>query len=199
LNKQKLSVSAVLLVSSLLLASGCARRGMQIMYTPSAAANLQPNAMVSLKVIDNRPAEKLLEKNRVGSVRGSYGIPYAIKDSDPEVVARTVTEATSDGLLQSGVGVVAAGQPKTLIATINDYWMDGFMGYKASITVNYKLVDAAGNQLWTHEVIAGAGGTNAFSGPEATTKRLFEAALKDLATRAGEGFRSPQFVQAVSQ
>src|SRR5881396_1228770 len=88
--------------------------------------------------------------------------------------------------MPSGAGVAAKGGPKTLVATISNFWADGFVGYAAKIAVLYELQDAAGKQLWTAEAKGGAGGA-------AISTRLYEKALSDLASQAAAQFSSPGF------
>ncbi|MGH3054487.1 MAG: hypothetical protein ACRDL7_05860, partial [Gaiellaceae bacterium] len=169
-----------------------------IKYKPLAAAAPAPAASVGLKVVDQRPADKGgQDKTQVGQIRGSYGIPSGVNDGSADVAPTTVTDATTDALHQAGVGV-QSGSPKTLVATVTHYWMDGFQGYKATVAVQYALQDNAGKTLWSAEVKGGAGGTNLFRSPQSFTQDMFENALTDLATRASEQFKSEAFKKALA-
>jgi hypothetical protein len=180
-----------------LLAGGCAT--LEIKYNPLPTPAPAPVTGVMLKVVDNRPPERLANRNEVGQTRNGIGIPSGLKDEDPNVVPRTVTDATSDALKQSGVGVQGAGS-KTLVATVTEYWMDGYLGYKAYVTVQYALFNQMGAPVWTGEA-KGNAGAGAFGLNKSSTrmaKNMFETALADLAVHASENFRSPTFQQALA-
>jgi hypothetical protein len=177
--------------------AGCA--GMRIKYQPSTAAAPAPSSALAVQVVDNRPPDKLQTKNEVAQVRSGFGIPQGLKDGDPLVVTRTITEATADALKLAGLG--AGGGAKTLVATVTEYWMDGYMGYKAGVTVNYALqAGTGGAPLWTQEIKGTAGGSSfGASGPNAMAEKLFGAALTDLANKASAEFKSPAFLAAMGK
>ena len=189
------TVHAAVVVCALLLA-GCGTT--KIAYKPKASAPPAASANVALKVVDQRAADKGgSSKIQVGQIRGSYGIPSAVKDADAEVATKTVTDATTDALHQAGVGTQSGGA-KVLVATVTRFWMDGMAGYKASVDVQYDLQDSAGKTLWSAQVNGGAGGTNLFRGAESFTQDMFENALADLANKAAEQFRSDAFKRALA-
>jgi hypothetical protein len=186
-------LGAVLFVGSVLVA-GC---GMEIKYKPQSAASAPLTSNVALKVEDQRPLDHGGQsKTHVGNVRSAVGIPSRMNDKHPDVAPHTVTDATSDALRHIGVGV--AGGPKTLVATIKEFWMDGYMGYKCTVVVNYQLVDASGKAVWAAEVKGASGGTDVFGSPQSTTMRLFQNALSDLAQNASEQFKAAPFQQALA-
>jgi hypothetical protein len=157
-----------------------------------------PVGSVALQVVDERPADKGGEdKNQVGQVRGSYGIPSAVKDASPDVATRTVSEATTDALRQAGVAV-KDGSTHTLVATIKHYWMDGLAGYKATVLVQYALKDGSGKVLWTKDVSGGAGGALFFKSGESMAQDMFGNALTDLANKAAAEFKTPAFQNALA-
>jgi hypothetical protein len=179
----------ILVGAAALYASGCG--GFAIHYKPDPAAAAAANkGAVTLKVVDARdPDHGGTVHTHVGNARGGLGIPMRINDQNPDVAPRTIGEATTDALGRAGFS--SKGGPKTLVATINNYWVDGFVGYACKIAVLYELQDASGKQLWTAAVNGGSGGTN-------ITPRMFEKALSDLATRASEQFASQPFQQALA-
>ncbi|HVN83604.1 MAG TPA: hypothetical protein VMW17_02045 [Candidatus Binatia bacterium] len=180
----------------LALLAGCGTT--KIAYKPKATGAVAATANVALKVIDERPADKGgSSKTQVGQIRGSYGIPTSVKDADPEVATKSVVDATTDALRQAGVGTQATGS-KTLVATVKHFWMDGLMGYKATVAVQYALQDGAGKVVWNAEVKGGAGGTNLFRGNESFTQDMIENALADLAVKAAEQFKSDGFKKALA-
>ena len=178
---------AIIVVGAALYASGC---GFAIKYKadPSSAATAV-KGNVTLKVVDARPSDNGgTVKNHVGNLR-SMGIPSRINDDDVNVAPRTVGEATADAL--GRVGLSGQGGQKTLVATITNYWADGFVGYAAQIAVTYDLQDASGKTIWNAAVKGGAGGASSRPG-------LFQKALADLANQAAAQFATPQFQQALA-
>lgn len=193
--KKSLGLSTGVVVVAALLVAGCGAS--KIAYTPLPGSAPAATASVALKVVDERPADKGgTDKNQVGQIRGSYGIPSSVKDATMDVAPRTVTDATTDALKQAGVGV-NAGANRTLVATVKSYWFDGLMGYKATVLVNYSLQDSSGKVLWSKEVSGGAGGTNLFKSGESMAQDMFASALTDLAKKASEQFKSPEFQKAL--
>ena len=143
------------LAATVALIAGCMPK--TITYNPVGGAAPAPAKTVALQVLDERPADQGgSDKKVVGQVRGNYGIPSALVDSNPNVVVDTVSQATADALAQSGVGVGADGP--TLTGTVKHYWLDGFTGYKGTITVAYVLADASGKSVWSKELSGSSGG-----------------------------------------
>ena len=188
MHSRHLGPLGMIVAGAVLYASGC---GFAIKYRPDPASPVAPvKGNLTLKVVDARPAEHGGDvKNLVGNVRGAFGIPQRVNDANTDVAPRTVGEATTDAL--GRVGLSAKGGPKTLIATVTNFWADGFAGYAAQIAVLYELQDASGKQLWTTTVKGGAGGVT-------VRPALYEKALLDLAAHATEQFASPPFQQAVA-
>lgn len=194
MQERKLFGFGTLLAGIVMLASGCG--GLQIQYSPVVAQAAPPSTSVALQVVDNRPPDKLKHRNEVGQVRSGLGIPSGLEDKDVNVVPRTVTEATTDALRLASVGV---GAGKVLVANITEFWMDGYMGYKAAVTVQYSLNNPAGTPLWSQEIKGAAGGSSFGSaGPNSMAKKLFEGALNDLANKASAEFKSQAFLAALA-
>jgi len=190
--RRQIRVSGVWL-AALFALGGCATN---IAYKPMTAAAPAAAGTVALAVKDARPADKGgSEKSQVGVIRGSYGIPTSLKDGDPAVVTRTVTEATSDALRHAGIEV-KPGSGRTLSANVKHYWMDGMVGYKGTIVVAYSLADASGKTLWSGEVTGASGGAHVFKSGPTLGQDIFASALNELATRASEQFRAADFQQA---
>ena len=168
-----------------------------IAYKPMAASAAATKASVGLKIIDARPADKGgTEKNVVGQVRGSYGIPSSVKDASMDVAPSTIGAATTDALQQAGVGVGPSSK-RFLVATIQHYWMDGLGGYKGTVTVQYDLQDASGKTVWSKQVSGASGGALIFTSAEKMTQEIFGKALTDLATKASAEFSSKEFQAAL--
>lgn len=188
-------IQSLLLVTSLLFAAtGCAK--LHVAYSPAnAPAAPATGVAVKVQIADARPADNGgSEPENVGQIRSGVGIPSDLSDSDPQVVTRTVHEATTDALKHAGVG--EAGSGKTLVATVKEFWMDGYMGYKGSVTVEYALRDAAGKTLWTASVTGTDGGSNAMRSAYSMTEEIFEKALAEVSANATKAFQSPEFLAA---
>jgi hypothetical protein len=186
-------VSAAAFLGSLALLASCST---SIAYKPIGGTAPAPAQTLVLQVVDQRPADQGgSERNVVGKVRGSYGIPASVTDANANVVLDTVSQATADALAQSGVGVGTGN--RTLVGTVKHYWMDGFQGYKGTITVAYELRDASGNVLWSKELSGGSGGALIFKSGVSMTQDIFAAALTELAKKAATEFKSEEFQKAL--
>ena len=190
--KHQQVISAAGLSAALVLVAGCSAN---IVYKPISGTAPAAASTVVLRVLDERPADQGgADKRVIGKVRGSYGIPASVTDSNPNVVVDTVSQATADALAQAGVGVGTDGL--TLVATVMHYWMDGYVGYKGTVTVNYALLDAAGASSWSKQISGASGGSMIFDAGD-MTKGIFEAALSDLAKHAWLAFQAAEFQQAL--
>jgi hypothetical protein len=193
MSKRQHLISIAGFAASLILIAGCST---SIAYKPMGGTPPAAAKTVTLKVTDERPADHGgSDKKVVGKVRGSYGIPASVTDSNPNIVVDTVSQATADALAQSGVGVGPGGG--TLVGTVKSYWMDGFAGYKGTITVQYALLDASGASVWSKEVSGGSGGALVFKSASSMTQDIFGVALSDLAKKAAVEFQSPEFQKAL--
>lgn len=178
-----------LCVIGVVLLTGCTS---SITYEPPCGKRPAPAKTIVLRIVDERPAEKGgSDKRIVGQVRGSYGIPSSVGDSNPNVVVDSVSQSTADALAQAGVGVGESSH--TLTGTVRQYWLDGFAGYKGTITVSYALADAAGTTVWSTEITAASGAAPIFKSAQAMTQDIFGEALSDLAQKAVAEFKSSQF------
>ena len=188
-------VLASVFVASMAMATmGCMK--LQVTYTPSSgAAAPASGADLAVKVVDARPADHGgSEKNVVGQTRGDYGIPYALKDEDQEVAPKTVTAMTQDAMRRAGVGQKGAG--KTLQATIKEYWIDGMVGYKGTVVVEYAVLDSSGKALWTKTLTGNDGGQTMTKHRYTMTQDIFQKALSNISEEAVKEFKSEEFLAA---
>jgi hypothetical protein len=182
---------------SLVAVSGCAGPP-DVQYGPVTAASVASKGAVGLTVSDDRSSEHGRGAAQIGQVRGGFGIPQGVDDKKPDVIVKTVTDATTDALRKSAIGVQADG-PKKLVAKVKDFWFDGMLAYASTVTVEYQLTDASGKELWKAEVQGKAGDSMMNSSPKAIAEALLPKALADMATHASEQFNSPAFQQALAQ
>ena len=189
--------------------AGCQHDQLRLDYVSPVAV---PGAWagVTLKTIDARPPERGGGQGaRVGNLRGPYGAAAGMSDESGDVVLRTVWEATAEALRRTGVAPGTGPAPKTLIAWIVDYWMDGYVGIKCTIAVRYQLVDSSSLPRWGAEVRGESGSldTAAMSwfgrapmgrNSEKLTQKTVMRALDDLVMEAQQAFISPAFRQALA-
>jgi hypothetical protein len=155
-----------------------------------------PLAGVQLEVIDARPPGfGGDERIRIGTVRGGYGNPFPVVETDEHAVRRLVEEATTDALLQAGLGTQATSGHK-LVTRIKHFWVDGFVGYKATVAAEIELIDANGKVLWKTEVKGEAGGAALWT-PTGFVPETFQNALSEYAAQASIQFKSPQFQRLI--
>jgi hypothetical protein len=187
--KGKASRYAALL--GLLLVAGCSYQ-VKLNYDPIVRGTEDPTTSVALKVVDARePGLGGSDTTAIGQVRGGYGNPIPVYETDPQRVAQLVRDATTDALLHSRVGVENGG-PRTLVATVKGFWVDGYVGYKATVEVQCALQDGQGQVIWT-SLISGAAGGVAWWTPTGFVAGTFQDALADYAQHAMGQFSSAQF------
>jgi hypothetical protein len=180
-----------------LIAGGCSFET-SIHHAPIGAIAGTPLGSVAVNVVNNRPPERGGQTTCVGRVRGGYGNPFPIHEASPADVVRSVQETVSDALLQAGVA--SNGQNGLqLVATLQDFWLDGFMNYNADVSIEYTLQDSAGVTRWRQSVTSTGGSTitgSVFVGGE-QARSAFETALDGIAVQSRDLFRAPDFQDLV--
>ncbi len=171
----------------LLVLSGCAAN---ITYAPRWPLAAPATRFVSLDVVNARPPDEGGDNPRqVGIARGGYGNPTPFEQEKPDDLTRLIREATVDAL--HGAGLEEQGTSNNrLRARILKFWMDGYVGYAAHVTIEYSLLDPTGNPLWTQKVEGHEAGS-VFSYSAASG--LLTAALAHAASQATAQFKEPAF------
>jgi hypothetical protein len=189
---------AILFAFALLGLSACSFQS-DLAYTPLKGQQAQsPTAMVAVTVIDKRPADKGGDdKSEIGRVRGGFGNPFPVYESSQHEVTRLVTEATTDALRVAGFGT-ASNAPRRVVATITEFWIDGYMGYESGVKVDLALQDTQGDVLWTGTAEGGAGGV-AWWTPTGHIPDMFDRSLQQYAGQAADLFRSAAFRDGFSR
>ena len=82
-----------------------------------------------------------------------------------------------------------------LVATVKEFWIDGYEGYKAVCEVEYTLRDAEGKVLWTASVKGATGGMPMWGTSYA--EEYLTKALAECAAHAVEQFKTSGFQKAV--
>jgi hypothetical protein len=180
---------------AVLAAGGCSFET-SLRYAPTGGDFGPPQASVAVRVVNNRPPGHGGQTDSVGRVRGGYGNPFPIHERDPANIQRTVLDATTDALRHAGVAVVETSD-LVVVASIDEYWIDGYMAFNAHVRVAYTLQDSQGAELWAETVAAGGGATMRFSVFEADSiaQESFAKALEGANTQAIEAFRREEFQQ----
>ena len=178
-----------------LLVSACSYRT-PIEYRTVVAGAENPLTTVKLETIDGRESDMALSDAReIGRLRGLFGNAFPLLEAGPQSVRNVTHDATADALRLARVGVYDRS-PRTLVATLRKFWIDGYMGYKATVTVQCDLRDEQGNVLWT-SVITGEGGGVNWAGPGTFVRATFQRALDVYVQKAGGQFSSPEFQRNV--
>ena len=190
MNAHKTSLS--LLLAGLIAVAGCSAK---VSYRSLTPVNAATSANVALEVVDARDASLVgADKSRVGNVRNGWGMPFGVHEDSPDRIPQLVTEATADALRQAGVGIDKSAS-RVLVAQVKDFWVDGYVGYKSMVDVEYSLRDRDGKQLWTF-LAQGASGGMPWGGTSFAEEYLTKA-LADCSVRAAQQFQQPAFQKLV--
>lgn len=182
-------------VLGLALVSACSFRA-PIMYQPIADAAEDPLTTVKLQVIDAREGDaETTDPSEIGRLRGLFGNSFPLYESGAQSVRAVVHDATADALHLARVGMYEHS-PRTLVATVKKFWIDGYFGYKATVTVQCDLHDEQGTVLWTSVVTGEGGGVN-WAGPGTFVRATFQRALAAYVEKAGGEFSSTDFQKHV--
>lgn len=186
----------VLFAAGLLsLATGCAE--LHVVYTPTSAPRTPPTGQsVRVRVDNARPSDQGGSSRIVGVMRRSLGTTFDLEDSDPQVVIRSVADATKDALGKAGIGISERGQ--FLTAAVRELWVDAYGGYRCAVTVEYTLWSAAGKPLWVASLRGTSWGYDIMRSWPSMTEEMVQRALMDVVAQATVAFRSPGFVAAAS-
>jgi hypothetical protein len=181
------------IVLGLLLVSGCSSRiRTPVEYKPVAGGVDDPLTTVQLELVDARELDnRAIDPAEIGSGRGLFGNTIPLYEAASHSVRYVTRDATADALRLARVGVSDHG-PRTLVATVKKFWIDGYLGYKATVTVQCDLRDEQGNVLWT-SVMTGEGGGVNWAGPDTFVRATFQRALTAYVQKAGGEFNSPEF------
>jgi hypothetical protein len=174
-----------------LLLSGCAAN---LHYTPQWPLAAPAAKFARIEVVNARPPNKGGDDPRaVGIARGGYGNPVTFRQDDPKDLERLIREATRDALHGAGLDE----QPEAgnrLVARVLHFWMDGYVGYAASIEIEYSLLDASGTAIWSEKMTGHEAGAVLSYG---AASDLLSRALADLASNATAKFRESTFQRAL--
>jgi len=184
------------IVLAIALVAGCGPLRTPVEYNPIPGAPDVPQASVKLELVDARVAnERIVDPAEIGYGRGLFGNTIPMYESVPHSARSATRDATADALRLAGIGI-SDQSPRTLVATLTKFWIDGYLGYKATVTVQCDLRDEQGHVLWT-SVMTGEGGGVNWAGPDTFVRATFQRALVAYVQKAGGEFNSPEFQRNV--
>jgi uncharacterized lipoprotein YajG len=126
----------------------------------------------------------------MGQVRNTYGMPFR-KSSQNSVVA-ALKELFTDALANAGYKV-ADGAATQVVVDINNFFMDGYMGYKIGSDCAVKVVTGGATAYET--AIKNENGFY-YSG-DGAMYNAFDQNMDLIAQQAIKAFTSPEFKAAV--
>ncbi len=179
------------------LATGCSFEA-SVRYSPGDPPVDLPTASVALKTVNRRPPAHGGQTKCIERVRGGYGNPFPIYEKDAANVEIAVRDATADALLRAGISTADGGGP-VLVTSVDEYWLDGFGSFNATVTVDLVLQDAQGAPLWHRSVTSTGGDTMSWSVFEADriAPTAFGYALRGVAAQLVTEFQGDEFQRLV--
>jgi hypothetical protein len=172
---------------------GCALKA-NLSYAPIAAAPVDSPNAVAVSVVDARAAERGgADGSEIGVVRGGSGNKTPVHADDPDAAVDLMRAAVEDALRMAQI-TVREDAAHTLVATVTDFWVDGFIGYTTTVTAECALRDERGATLWTSTA---SGSADAVPWLSATgfMPAAFQQALRDYAQKASTQFDAAEFRQ----
>lgn len=187
--------TALLFTLAALPLAGCALKA-DLTYAPIAADVPHAGSIVALQIVDARPSNRGGGgTGEIGVVRGGAGNKTPVYADDPAAIVPLARSATEDALHLSHIGL-RDGASRTLVATLTDFWVDGFIGYTATVSIDYQLQNERGDVLWSSSA---SGSADAFPWPSATgfMPAAFQQALASYARKASAQFDAQEFRAAL--
>ncbi len=159
------------------------------------------NESISIrKITDNRdPTGKSYkaQADRLGTVRGGYGNPFAVNVKGGGTVADEVGKTVTQALTQCGYTVTQSGAP-ALEVIISDFWCDGMIGYKVSIDITLNLIGPDGSSvLYTKQITDSKGFAIVFSYGE--MEQAYNGMMNVIGVRTAEMAKSKDFIDALQK
>ena len=194
---RRMSFLALLVCAAVTTAAGCSFE--TSIYYPGQMAPSQPAiGSIAVRTVSNRAPNHGGQTSCIGRVRGGYGNPFPIYERDASNIEKTVADATSDALLEAGVSTDTSSK-RVLVATLNEYWIDGYGAFNATVKVDYALQDANGQAVWQRSVAASGGDVMRNFVFEAATiaQTAFEHALRGVAVQMKTEFQGEDFQRLV--
>jgi hypothetical protein len=170
---------------------------MQLAY-PKPQPLVPVKGEVSVKIDDQRISERGGDEPlKVGIVRNTFGMPFALMASPDREPTKVMRELLSDCLAASGYKIVdASPQTPQLHAVLKVFWSDGYqhsrMGLLMPIALK-RVADTASPWNYTVDINTGkTWGMGGFSQFNGAFNKMLEEAKDDLL----EQFAKPEFEEA---
>jgi hypothetical protein len=160
----------VSLVLFALVSSGCVTEPyVQWEHRPPSPA---PQGRVAIRYVVNKRAPEhggAADPDNIGNWRSGFGIPYAIRlGREPNrPLDATLGQFVGEALASAGLGVTSVQDPYAtshLSIEILDFWCDGYMGYKATVSLMLVLLDPRLGNVRAQVPIQREGAINAGTG-----------------------------------
>ena len=188
-HRTQLALSTLLICAAL--SSGCST--MKLRYDEPPASE-PVKGEISIVLEDRRPANRGGDEPlRVGTIRNTFGMPFALAAAAGREPPRVVEELVSDCLEASGYRVVgaAAGVPQ-LRAALEAFWTDGYQHSRMILELPLELRrNESAPPVWSHHLESNTGvtwtvGYGQFD--RGFSRTLNEAKQKLIAEFSGPGF-----------
>jgi len=158
--KYRLDIALILCFTATVVFGGCAST-MSLQYTKPDASALS-NGSISVVVEDQRPAEEIGgDPARVGTIRNSFGMPFALRSNPDRQPPLVIKELVSDCLRAAGYNVVEkrVGTPQLQVA-LTSFWSDGYQHSRMWLTLSTELKkNEKSKAVWQSDLDTGVGVT----------------------------------------
>ncbi|MFN2302143.1 MAG: hypothetical protein ACK2TV_00270 [Anaerolineales bacterium] len=153
MKRRKFIFNALFLLISILLLNGCSTT-MKLKYTKPPINKLD-NGVISVVVNDQRPAEEgKIDHTRVGTIRNTFGVPFALRADENRQPPKVIKELVSDCLKASGYAVGESSHKAAhLNIELRSFWSDGYQYNKMYIAILMELRrDPKAPPVWSNEL-----------------------------------------------
>ncbi len=192
MNKKLTILGAVAILACVVVLNGCSRT-MKLVYSKPSFGEMDRGKIHVVLKDERAPKRGGNEPTRVGTLRGGFGNPFAVWSRVDREPVKVVRELISDSLMAAGYKVVdqPEGVPK-IYATLQEFWCDGYAGYKMTLKVPMDLKQGENSApVWNYSLNS-KGRVFVQWGPGDLNKgykRMLEDAVQQLTAQ----FQSPGF------
>lgn len=140
------------------ISSGCAST-MSLNYAKLPDVE-QTRGAISVIVVDERSADEIGgDTSRVGTIRNTFGMPFALRSEPDRKPPKAIKELVSDCLRASGYAVSenAVGAPLMQVA-LNSFWSDGYQHSRMWLKMVVELKKDSNSQpFWQRDFESNVG------------------------------------------
>jgi hypothetical protein len=156
---------------------------------------------VEIGAIKNlRPAGKGGDSfSNVGKVRGGYGNPFSLETKSGRELDISLREALSAAAATAGYAPTDAKGSSPLRAEldVNEFWCDGYAGYKIGATVTLRLVDKSSGKSVVEKTITTSNGFAIVVG-YGSMHEAFDKVMRQLTDELATYMKSAEFQTAAA-